>query len=224
MPERGDFDMSGGGATTGSFVHKLFECGVQSGFNSKQKFVEHALKMIKDPAWNGVDIDDVNSLIDVFWERNKDKYDDKSKTEVKLSFEIDGFRFYGIADRIDVLADGSVEIIDYKTNKNTISLKKRSWQLGFYAIGLQKMGFKVSRLTLDMLRLEKPVEMNVGDDGNVTNNGRGSGFNLEDVKSELIEAAKSIAHDYEHEFDVTGDDNNCRFCGYKFYCPKFDED
>ena len=224
MPMRGDFDGSGGGATTGSFVHKLFECGVQSGFDSSQKFVDYALKMIKEPEWNGVDIDDVRSLIDVFWERNKDKYDDKSKTEVKLSFEIDGFRFYGIADRIDVLADGSVEIIDYKTNKNTIPPKKRSWQLGFYAIGLAQMGFKVSRLTLDMLRLEKPVEMSVDADGNVTNNGRGSGFNLEDVKNDLIEAAKSIAHDYEHEFDVTGDDNNCRFCGYKFYCPKCDED
>ena len=88
MPMRGDFDLSGGGTTTGSFVHKLFESGVQSGFDSRQKFVEHALKMIKYPEWNGVDIDDVRSLIDVFWERNKS---DKKKNfllaldNVKLS-------------------------------------------------------------------------------------------------------------------------------------------
>ena len=73
-----------------------------------------------------------------------------------------------------------------------------------------------------MLRLEKPVEM-VIENGEVKGSGREKGFNLEEVKEELVETAKNIAHDFEHEFNVTEDDNKCRFCGYKFYCPKWDE-
>jgi hypothetical protein len=28
---------------------------------------------------------------------------------------------------------------------------------------------------------------------------------------------------YEREFLPTEDENKCRICGYKFYCPKWDE-
>ncbi|MEA3343704.1 MAG: PD-(D/E)XK nuclease family protein [archaeon] len=78
------------------------------------------------PEWNSVGIDDVRMLIDVFWERNKDKYDADSMTELPLPVSIDGFRFYGIADRVDKLADGTVEVIDYKTNSGQLSVKKRA--------------------------------------------------------------------------------------------------
>ena len=49
------------------------------------------------------------------------------------------------------------------------------------------------------------------------------GFVLSDVNAELIETAKKVAYDYEHEFLPTEDESNCRFCGYKFYCTKWDE-
>lgn len=83
------------------------------------------------------------------------------------------------------------------------------------------MGHKVSKLTLDMLRIEMPMEMTVDDEGNVTNDGRGEGFRLDDVKKELVETARKIAHDFEHEFGTSDDDGTCRFCGFKFYCAKW---
>ncbi|MFH1432891.1 MAG: ATP-dependent DNA helicase [archaeon] len=221
MPERGAFELNG--ASIGTFLHKLFEVGVSNGFDTKDKYVEEASRMIETPLWDGVRIDDVRGLIDVFWERNKDKYDSESMTEVALPVVIDGFRFFGFADRVDKLSDGTVEVIDYKTNTAVISPKKRAWQLGFYALALQSMGYKVSKLTLDMLRLDSPVEMMVDETGNVTNNGRGQGFTLEGVKGELLEAVRGIAHDFEHSFAPAEDENGCRFCGYKFYCPKWDE-
>jgi len=163
-------------------------------------------------------------LLKVFWERNKGKINDKSKTELKLPVEIDGFKFFGLADRVDTLEDGTVEIIDYKTNKKPIDKDKREIQLGFYALALQKLGYKVSKLTLDMLKLEKPVEFGLDSEGEVTSlNGREKGFTLQEVKEKIIELAKAIANDYEQGFECADDDGACRFCGYKFYCPKWDE-
>ena len=157
----------------------------------------------------------------MFWARNKEKYDKQSLTELGLPLEIEGYRFYGIADRVDELGDGTVELIDYKTNSHDIPPKKRAWQLGFYALALQSAGYKVSKMTLDMLRLEKPYELTLDADGNAEAKGRAKGFNLEEVKQELIETCKKIEHDFEHEFQEAKDEGACRFCGYKFYCSKW---
>ena len=160
----------------------------------------------------------------MFWARNSGKYDDRSQTELGLPLELDGYRFYGIADRVDELGDGTVELIDYKTNSKEIPPKKRAWQLGFYALALQSAGYKVSKMTLDMLRLEKPYELTLDEDGNAEAQGRAKGFNLGDVKQELIETCKKIEHDFEHEFMTAEDENACRYCGFKFYCSKWGEE
>ncbi len=221
MPQRGEFD-EGGAASTGSFVHKVCEDGVKQGLKSFDEYVTLAEQLSKDPEYKGIDLEDVKEMLHVFWERNKDKIGEESKPEIKLKAEIEGFRFFGLADRVDCFDDGTVEIVDYKTNKRPLDPKKRAWQLGYYALASKQLGFEPSKLTLDMLRLEKPVEM-VIENGEVKGSGREKGFNLEEVKEELVETAKNIAHDFEHEFNVTEDDNKCRFCGYKFYCPKWDE-
>jgi len=222
MPERGEFE-EGGAAFVGSFVHRVCEEGVNRGLQSYEGYVELAEELSKEPGYNFIDLDDVKRMLYVFFERNKNKIKSNSKTEVQLKAELEGFRFFGVADRIDYFDDGSVEIVDYKTNKRELSPKKRAWQLGYYALASKQAGFEPLKLTLDMLRLEKPVEM-VVDNGEVKDAlGSVRGFNLEDVKKDLVETAKSIAFDFEHEFKVTDDENDCRFCGYKFYCPKWDE-
>jgi len=220
MPERGAFEISG--ATTGSFVHDLLESGVKNQFKSKAEFVSKAEEMEKLPEWEGIDMADVKSLLDVFWARHVGRYDDKSKVEEWLNIEIEGLRFNGKFDRIDFLSENDVEVIDYKTNKNEITPDKRAWQLGFYAVAIKKQyGYNPIKLTLEMLRLEKPFEADVDKDGNVTS-GRAKGFNINEVEKELVECAKSIVKDYEGEFKVAEKDDPCRNCGYKFYCPKWD--
>ena len=136
-------------------------------------------------------------------ERNKNKINSKSKTEVNLPLELDGFKFFGLADRIDEFEDNTLEIIDYKTNKNPIDSKKRAYQLGYYALasieGLQKTPKK---LTLDMLKLEKPVEFTVEGDDVKGPNGRTKGFKISEIKEEFIQIANNIAKDFESEFEV----------------------
>jgi len=220
MPGRGDFGWSS--ADTGSFVHKLFEIGVKEMFNTKDQFIVKAQEMSKEEEWFGVDLIDVNNLIDVFWARHNDKYNNKTLTEKYFEIEIEGFKFNGIADRIDFINDTDIEIIDYKTNKDAIEPKKRAWQLGFYAIAAKKqLGLNAKKLTLEMLRLDKPVEANVV--GDEVTAGRSKGFKITEVEKELVDTAKAIMHDYEHEFLPVKEDNPCRYCGYKFYCSKWGE-
>ncbi len=221
MPERGAFEWSG--ASVGSFIHKLLEEGVKSGFKSKEEFIKRAKEMSNLSDWKEIDLVEVKKLIDIFWERHKGRYNEKSLVEQKLSFELGGFRFFGIADRIDFIKDKNIEVIDYKTNKSSIEPKKRAWQLGFYAIATKKqLNLNPVKLTLEMLRLEKPIETEVDKEGNVKA-GRSKGFNIKEVEDELVDCAKKIVKDYEGEFLPTEDENKCRFCGYKFYCPKWEE-
>ncbi|MFA6064931.1 MAG: ATP-dependent DNA helicase [archaeon] len=221
MPERGFTEFSG--ASTGSFMHKLLEIGVKEMFDSKEMFIVKAKQMSTEPEWKGIDLEDVNALIYVFWARHRGRYNNKTLTEQKLFLELGGFKFFGITDRIDFLNSKDIEIIDYKTNTNPIEPKKRAWQLGFYAIGAKKaLKLNPTKLTLEMLRLEKPLEAELDEEGNVTS-GRTKGFNINEIEKELIETANKIMKDYEGEFIPTKDEKNCRFCKLKFYCPKWEE-
>jgi len=47
---------------------------------------------------------------------------------------------------------------------------------------------------------------------------------LSKLKQEFIDIANSIAKDFESEFDIAENENACRFCGFKFYCPKRSEE
>ena len=73
-------------------------------------------------------------------------------------------------------------------------------------------------------KLDKPIEMEVKGDEVVALTGcnKTANFKLSELKEEIINFAKSIKEDYEHSFECTDDESNCKFCGYKFYCPKWD--
>ncbi len=226
MPQRGDFDdiseETSGGATMGSFVHLVLEKGVKENFESEEKFMEKAEDLAKTSDWNGIKIEEAKELIKVFWKRNKGKYNTNSICEMPLAVNIGDYKFFGIADRVDKMNNGRVHIIDYKTNKNSISPIKRKTQLGFYALALNKLGEDVGKLTLEMLKLDSPVDMDVDNDGNVTGARKDSAFSLPEIEKELIELCKKIEKDYESEFAVAEKEDACRFCGYKFYCPKWE--
>jgi len=225
MPERGDFDSDkeGGGATLGSFVHLVLEEGVNEKFKTFTEFTEKAAKLNSLEEWKSVDLEEAIGLIKVFWERNKGKYNETSVCELPLGVEIGGYKFYGLADRVDYSKEGKATIIDYKTNKNTIPPKKRRIQLGFYGLVLKKLGHDVEKLTLDMLKLDSPVVMDVDSEGNVKGARKDSCFTLDEVEKELIETCENIEKDYCSSFAVSKKDDPCKFCGYKFYCPKWEE-
>jgi DNA helicase II / ATP-dependent DNA helicase PcrA len=202
----------------GSFVHLVLETGVRERYTTEKQFIDYAHIIHEKPEWNTVELSDALQMVRVFYQRNKDKYNRHSRIEQYISTEVEGVRLLGFADRIDIHEDGSIEIIDYKTSRSPVSPKHRSWQLGLYALAAQKYG-KVRALTLDMLRLEKPLTFVVDDEGNATSplSSRMEGFNIFDVKEELLSCARRLTQAYKNGFKACAVDKHCEFCNEYVY-------
>lgn len=196
----------------GSFIHKVLELGVKNKLNSEKDFVDLAKDLQMDEKWISIQIEEAIPMIRVFYERNKNKIRNKSLVEEKLNIRIGNLKFFGIADRIDINENDEVEIIDYKTGKYPIPPKYRNWQLGFYAIASEKYG-KPKKLTLEMLQKEKPIEFEIDKDGNANEiHSKRTSFNLNEVKSELLETANKIIECKKSGFSPCPVEKNCDFC------------
>lgn len=201
----------------GSFVHSVLEKGVKEGFSSLKEFIDYALELKMQEEWDSVDFSEAEYLIKVFFERNRRKYGPKSRTEQFLKMKIAGLNFVGFADRIDRNEDG-LEIIDYKTSKSNVAPKNRNWQLGYYALAASNLGWgRVKKVTLDMLKLEKPLEFELDDKGNaVSQNGRMK-FNVYEVEEELVRTAHRLVEAYNKGFKPCPLEKNCEFCNEYIY-------
>lgn len=201
----------------GSFVHLVLEEGVKEHYTTEKQFTDFAKILHEKPEWEKVALNDALGMIRVFFERNKNKYSSKSKVEQYLFAEIEGLKFMGYADRIDI-KDGEVEIIDYKTGRVNVSPKHRRWQLGFYAFAAQKYG-KIKALTLDMLRLDKPLSFVVDENGNAKSvvSDRIEGFNILEVKEELVNTARTLQNAFKEGFKPCPVDKHCEFCSEYVY-------
>jgi DNA helicase-2/ATP-dependent DNA helicase PcrA len=201
----------------GSFVHLVLEEGVKKNWRSLKEFVDYARELHLEEEWEEVNLDEVEHLLKVFYARNKDKYNQDSKTEISLWANIDGINFTGFADRIDFSSDG-MEIIDYKTGKSAISPKDRNWQLGYYAIAaMSKYGRPVKRITLETLKQDAPQEFDVLDNGDAISVNSNVQFNINDVKAEILDVARRIHDAYSSGFKPCPVDKNCDFCGEYVY-------
>ena len=202
----------------GSFVHLIFEKGVQDKFKSLDEFIQLAKELNMDEEWSSVNLEEAETLIKVFFERNKNKYNEKSKIEQYLPLTISGISFIGYADRIDFSVKGA-EIIDYKTGKSKIEGKDRNWQLGFYALAEKSIYGKVHKVTLDMLKQERPIEFEIDDLGNAhcISSKFIEGFNIYDVQKQLLDTAKKIQEAYKQGFKPCPIDKNCDFCNEYVY-------
>jgi len=197
----------------GSFVHVISEKGVKQGFSSEKEFLDLANIFHGKEEWNSIQLSDALHLIKIFYHRNKNKYNKESLTEQRLFATIDGLKFIGYADRIDIHKDG-IEIIDYKTGNSTIKPRYRNWQLGFYALAAQSMNIgRPKRLTLDMLRKDSPIEFDLDDNGNVNEiNSQRTIFSLEEVKEQIVSTAREILHAHKNSFKACEPEKNCAFC------------
>jgi hypothetical protein len=203
----------------GSFVHLVLEQGVQACFSSLQEFFERAQERALDEEWQGISLDEAKTLIHVFFERNKGRYSAGSKTEQYLTLRLADTDFIGFADRIDFNAD-SIDIIDYKTGKTTITPQERNWQLGFYALAAQeKYRLPARRVVLDMLKQERPLEFEFDTSGNAhcISSKFIPGFSLPAVKEELIASAQAIKKAYIEGFKPCPIEKNCEFCNEYVY-------
>lgn len=197
----------------GSFIHKVIEEGIKNGFIREEDFLMHARIKYTKEEWNDINLDDALAIIRVFYHRNKHKYTRESRTEQRLQINLEGIEFEGYADRIDIHPEG-LEIVDYKTGKAFITARHRNWQLGLYALAAAELGLgPVKKMTLDMLRQEKPLEFELDEEGIARDiNFPRTAFALEEVKRELVQTAKKIQDCYEKGFEPCDIEDNCEFC------------
>ena len=221
MPTR-DSEDSTGAMRRGNFVHKVLEKAVSEKITSKHRLYEIRDTVAKEPEFKGVDIEAATGALDVFWERNKDTIANNLMVEQRFTVPLGGFNFKGFIDRVDLIpgTKNEIEIIDYKAGKYEPGPIERSRQLLLYALGIEHVypKYKVKRLTLELLARPNPrtFEMTCGK-YECAGSSRMEGLD-EDSIDDMIEIAKSIAHDYEHGFERTKDEKACGECGYGLYC------
>jgi DNA helicase-2/ATP-dependent DNA helicase PcrA len=215
MPEKKTYSWEA--MRLGSFVHEVLEIGVQKKFKNARDFIDLAREMHLKEDWQAVEFSEALHMIKVFFERNKNKINEKSKTEQQLNAKLGNYNFLGYADRID-FHDNGIEIVDYKTGKQQVAPKHREWQLGYYALAAKSLGLgEVKRITLDMLKLEKPVEFEVLPNGDAISINSDARFNINDVKNELLESASRIIEAYESGFKPCPVEKGCDFCNEYVY-------
>ncbi|MFC1945783.1 RecB family exonuclease [Chloroflexota bacterium] len=96
-----------------------------------------------------------------FWELHSADFRRPVALERGFTIDIDGIKLRGFIDRVDKLPDGSLAVIDYKTNRElfTAEYVAQNLQLTFYQLAAEELWqLPVTELTLYHLRSNIPVK------------------------------------------------------------------
>jgi DNA helicase-2/ATP-dependent DNA helicase PcrA len=126
-------------------------------------------------------------------------------TEEWFDIQVAGIKIAGRIDRMDRAADGSVNIIDYKTGKaRSQEDADESLQLSIYAMAAhEKWAYRVGELIFHNL------------EGNVAVTSKRTDFQLEEARERVRGVARNIA-DGNFEAKVGF---HCGFCAFRGLCP-----
>jgi DNA helicase-2/ATP-dependent DNA helicase PcrA len=126
-------------------------------------------------------------------------------TEEWFDVEIAGTKVIGRIDRVDRAADGTVNIVDYKTGKaQSQEDADESLQLSIYAMAAhEKWGYRVGALVFHNL------------EGNVPVFSKRAEFQLAEARDRVLAVARGIAEgNFEPKLDY-----HCNFCAFRGLCP-----
>jgi DNA helicase II / ATP-dependent DNA helicase PcrA len=126
-------------------------------------------------------------------------------TEKWFDVQIAGTKVAGRIDRMDRAADGSINIVDYKTGKaRSQEDADESLQLSIYAIAAsEKWGYRVGALLFHNL------------DGNVPVSSKRTEFQLAEARERVLAVARGIAAgNFKPKPDFY-----CNFCAFRGLCP-----
>jgi len=126
-------------------------------------------------------------------------------TEQWFDVQIAGTKVAGRIDRMDRAADGSVNIVDYKTGKaRSQEDADESLQLSIYAIAArEKWGYRVGALVFHNL------------EGNVPVFSKRTDFQLEEARERVLAVVRGIAAgNFKPKPDFY-----CNFCAFRGLCP-----
>jgi ATP-dependent helicase/nuclease subunit B len=144
----------------GTVLHKALEMFVQGGGGDLEALIALADRLFEDAGipkaalavWRPRFIGAAKAFVD--FERERRASVASSHLEKKGTLELDGFTLTGVADRIDVLADGRAAILDYKTGAVPSAKQVQqllSPQLPLEAAMLAADGFGIGKFTAEAL-------------------------------------------------------------------------
>jgi putative RecB family exonuclease len=212
-------------ATKGRLVHSVFENlyhlpAPERTIDRAREYVTPAIDEILTPdVRSDIAMDDAllerllaetEAMIATYFEMEDPSTVNSEGIELRLGVTVDGTPLFGILDRLDRDADGSLVIVDYKTgglpNRNYDASTFANAEL-YAALCEAKLGEQPSRIRLLYVAQGEAIERNVTD---VVVSAR---------KGAASAAWERINRYYvDGEFPATPSANACRFCAYKEIC------
>ncbi len=159
------------------------------------------------PAKERKDREDAERMIIDFMRRQATKSGEIIGIEEWIELDVGGKKIKGKVDRMD-LVDGHIDVIDYKTSKNTLSRPKlkKDFQMGLYWAGTEELkGIPVKSTGHWYLRKDKEVMVEL------------SPQELDEIKQRALSVIESIE---SGNFEPKPDYNTCRWCDFRELCDK----
>lgn len=163
----------------------------------------------KDPGQEAQYKEDGRQILTAFYHKHIRDYALPFFVEYGFNLEVEGVPVTGKVDRIDKRADGTLEILDYKTGKALAGERvKTDAQLTMYQLACETLlGMKVAKLTfyhLPSLK-EQVVERHPAE-------------LIDGLKRRIVSTAERIS---AGSFEPKPAESVCRWCDYKPLCPAF---
>jgi RecB family exonuclease len=132
----------------GSAIHAFAAKMVQEPGTSRKQLIESLEKSWKlidpDSGWvSASHLESAVTMLEKFVEYHKETKREVKGAELRFDVKLGRARIIGTVDRLEVEADGSLFIIDFKTGNTAISKEdaKKNLQLASYQLGVHEGGF-----------------------------------------------------------------------------------
>jgi putative RecB family exonuclease len=160
-------------------------------------------------------VSDAAALIDGYFRLEDPDAVDAVGVELTLEADVGGLRLRGIIDRLDVTADGDLEVVDYKTGR-VPSVNQEQQRLGgvqFYALLCEQvLGRKPSRVRLMYLREPLVIEAEPSDQA------------VRGTRQRTAAVWSAIERACEHEDFRPRPSALCKWCSFRSLCPIYGGD
>jgi putative RecB family exonuclease len=132
--------------------------------------------------------------------------------ELDLRAEVDGIELHGIIDRLDLLPNGDLAVIDYKTGRAPRPERARARMIGvqFYALLCEQVLGRVPR-EVRLLYLRDPVVMTEAP----------SAQSMQGVRKRAVAVWQAISRACEREDFRPNPSALCGYCTFQQFCPAF---
>jgi RecB family exonuclease len=209
----------------GRFAHYVFEQLFKLGATERtieraREFVEPAIDTIlTEDVRRDIELDDAmlarmlgetDDIITRYFEMEDPRNVTSEGVELRLGVEVDGAPLFGILDRLDRNADGTLTIVDYKTgglpNRKYDSQTFANAEL-YAALCTAKFGERPTSIRLLYVAHGEAIERQVSDV-------------VVQARSKFAANAwqRIIKYYEEGDFPATPSKNSCRFCSFKDLC------